>query len=129
MSWSEDENLVLFVAEAARSEAKSFFAEKERDRPSDSLEELGTYRDNWGEQLADKSRSVICIADLRNKRVRVIREPFVWLFLPGAAGFRSGNFGQDRLHRLQETSFRTPIRRCGPPNDYPHPRNDYPYPK
>ena len=75
LQWSYAETHLLYVAERKLPKTSSYFDKKpEADKCTGDAAVAGdefVYRDNWGEQLSEKSHPVLCILDVESGGIRL----------------------------------------------------------
>jgi len=80
LQWNFAETHLLYVAECKKPKSNSYFdskpvsdAESEGSQVVSRGEEY-VYQDNWGEQMTDKSQSVLCVLDVESGIIRCAKQ-------------------------------------------------------
>jgi acylaminoacyl-peptidase len=78
LEWNSAETHLLYVAERKKPKSKSYFDTNPRcDSESEESQTISrgeeyVYQDNWGEQMTEKSRSVLCVLDVESGIIRYV---------------------------------------------------------
>ena len=78
LEWNNAETHLLYIAESKKPKSVSYFDQKGSSLSDELLSspvirgDEYVYRDNWGEQMSEKSQPVLCVLDIETGIIRYL---------------------------------------------------------
>ena len=108
LEWSHDENKIVYVAEKKKNKSVSFFeqgkCESKKEDCDKSEGEKYVFEESWGELLNEVINPVICVLDLKKKKLQILEDVTPEDISPAQPQFR----GNDVIvfEGIKKTPFR-----------------------
>ena len=108
LEWSLDENKIVYVAEKKKNKSVSFFeqgkCESKKEDCDKSEGEKYVFEESWGELLNEVINPVICVLDLKKKKLQILEDVTPEDISPAQPQFR----GNDVIvfEGIKKTPFR-----------------------
>lgn len=105
LSWSSDEEYVVYVAQEKEAEVRSSF-----EKPSSETRNRFDYREDWGEKYDGVARLSLCVLSVKSGKVAVVPGIDSSLLTVGQPVFRPSS---PSSYSIAYTAWRTSPRRLG----------------